>query len=122
VAPGKMLAIGECGMNDLEKQRENAFKPIEKNSIVLDFSNCRYLGEIHAVLKESFGLPAYYGENWDALWDCLGDRFFENPNLVVEIRGYTTLPKELFDYCAPMLTLFKDICNEHPNVVFTLIS
>ena len=42
-----------------------AFKPIE-STVVLDVSACRCLGELHAVLKEGFGLPDYYGENWCA--------------------------------------------------------
>ena len=27
--------------------------------------------ETHLYLKETFGLPAYYGKNLDALYDCL---------------------------------------------------
>ena len=45
----------------------NAFRPITENPIVLDFTGCKYLGEIHLILKTKFGLPDYYGENWDAL-------------------------------------------------------
>ena len=29
----------------------NAFKPITENPIILDFSGCKYLGEIHLILK-----------------------------------------------------------------------
>ena len=32
-----------------------AFKPIQDNPIKLDFSQCKYLGEIHQILKEKFG-------------------------------------------------------------------
>ena len=35
----------------------NAFKEITENPIILDFSKCKYLGEIHLMLKEKFGLP-----------------------------------------------------------------
>ena len=38
-----------------------AFKEIAENPIILDFSKCKYLGEIHLMLKEKFGLPEYYG-------------------------------------------------------------
>ncbi len=34
-----------------------AFKPIKENPIILDFSDCQYLGEIHLILKEKFGFP-----------------------------------------------------------------
>ena len=61
------------------------FKEITENPIILDFSKCKYLGEIHLMLKEKFGLPEYYGENWDALWDCLDDRFCQEKDFVVKI-------------------------------------
>ena len=49
---------------------ECSFKEIKENPIVLDFSQCRYFLQVHELLKEKFGLPEYYGKNWDALWDC----------------------------------------------------
>ena len=41
--------------------------------VVLDFGTCSTEKEIHAYLKEQFGFPDYYGENLDALYDCLTD-------------------------------------------------
>lgn len=34
-------------------------------------AECRSLAEVHRVLRETLSLPDYYGENLDALWDCL---------------------------------------------------
>ena len=56
-------------MGIYEEQAACAFKPIHDNPIVLDFTGCRYLGVVHQILKEKFGFPDYYGENWSALWD-----------------------------------------------------
>ena len=39
-------------MNDYEEAMRNAFKPIKENPIILDFTSCRYLGEIHLILKQ----------------------------------------------------------------------
>ncbi len=100
----------------------NAFKPITENPIILDFSGCKYLGEIHKILKQKFGFPEYYGENWDALWDCLDGLFCSNGNFRVKIYGFNSLNTELRNYCRTMLDIFDDVHKETPNVTFELIS
>ena len=37
----------------------------------LDFSECRYLGEIYEAIKNELELPAWFGANLDALWDSV---------------------------------------------------
>lgn len=100
----------------------NAFRPITENPIVLDFSGCKYLGEIHLILKTKFGLPDYYGENWDALWDCLSYLWINDRYTKVNIYGFMSLPEDLREYCRTMLEIFDDVHEETPNVVFELIS
>ena len=41
------------------------------NKIILDGKDFKTKEELHKVLKEELELPEYYGENLDALWDCL---------------------------------------------------
>ena len=101
---------------------ENAFRPIEENPIVLDFSGCRYLGEVHLILKEKFGLPEYYGENWDALWDCLDGLFYKRGDFGVEIYGSSMIDEELLDEFQLMLEVFEDVHKSTPNVTFKVIT
>ena len=105
-----------------EENERNAFKPISENPIKLDFTGCKYLGEIHLILKTKFGLPEYYGENWDALWDCIRDLWIGEGNIKVNIYGYYTLPNDLRECCAAMLEIFEDVHKDAPNVVFEMIS
>ena len=97
----------------------NAFKEIKENPIILDFTGCRYLGEIHKILKEKFGLPDYYGENWDALWDCL-DGLFDYP-ICVNITGFKSLKKDLQNECKKMLEVFEDVHKETPEFIYKII-
>ena len=43
-----------------QTNEERAYKPIDFHNIVLDFTDCNYPADIHRVLKESFGFPAYH--------------------------------------------------------------
>lgn len=40
-------------------------------TIRVDFSKCESREQLHEQLRRALGLPAYYGGNLDALWDCL---------------------------------------------------
>ena len=68
-----------------EERKRNEFKPITENPIILDFTGCKFLGEIHLILKIKFGLPEYYGENWDALWDCMQGLFYKRGDFKINI-------------------------------------
>lgn len=104
-------------MND-----KNTFNSSAERTIILDFSHCRYAGEIHCVLKSELGLPEYYGENWSALWDCLHGRFLGIGRYHIEIYGFYSLKDELREYCLPMTEIFKDVHNDTPNVTFEIIN
>ena len=98
----------------------NAYKKIKDNPIILDFTGCKYLGELHKILKEKFGFPEYYGENLDALWDSLDG--WCNEELQVFITGYDTLTGELRDYFDKILGVFSDVHAENPNMNFYVLS
>lgn len=87
--------------------------------LTLDFTGCKYIGELHKVLKETFDFPDYYGENLDALWDCLD--YYCDFDLEVYVKGLSTIPDELDDYVAKILEIFEDVHADTPNITFTMI-
>lgn len=99
-----------------------ALKKITENPIILDFSKCKYLGEIHQLLKEKFGFHDYYGENWDALWDLMRDVFSVNEKFIVELHGFYSLDDDLRDECKLMLQVFDDVHDETENFSYEIIS
>lgn len=96
----------------------NAFRYNSSNPIVLDFSKCKYVGEIHCCLKEVFGFPEYYGKNWSALWDCIDGYFEDDETRTIIVKGFKTLPDDLQEFCKPMWEIFGDIHKQCNDVVF----
>ena len=99
-------------------EAQGGFKPIHENPLILDFTEIKYPSEIHLMLKHKFGLPSFYGENWDALWDSLRDAFDQNDSLVVELKGFERMKSELQEYCLGMFSVFRDIHREFPQITF----
>ena len=89
--------------------------------ITLDFTNMEYPAQLHRELKIKFELPDYYGENWDALWDCLDGWYEDDENVTVEIKGLETVSDDMRQYAQTMLKEFDDVHSNSPNVIFKII-
>ena len=88
------------------------------DKIVLDLTGCKYVRQIHRVIKETFDFPDFYGGNFDAMWDCMRD-YCEDMD--VSIKGLSTLPKEFDDFSKTMLEIFEMVSKEN-NFTFSVIS
>ena len=49
-------------------------------------------GEAHAYLKEKLQLPEYYGNNLDALYDCVSER----KDMEIEVRNLTGIEERSY--------------------------
>ena len=99
----------------------NKWKNSPDGKIIIDFSTCKYVDEIHEKLKESFGFPDYYGRNWSAFWDYLddfcGDRTSET---TVHVDGLNRLSKDLRSYAEKMVEIMRRAEEQYPLVHFVL--
>ena len=94
-----------------------AYTPITDDPIVLDLTGCQGWDDLHQRIRKAFGFPAYYGENWDAMWDCLRDIFWKTDQRQIHIKGYQTMGENLQDYCRDMRDILCLLEKRCPNVV-----
>ena len=80
------------------------------NRFIMDFSEIKTVLELHQYLKEVFGLPDYYGNNMDALWDCLSCCYDESTT--IELRNLDILKKRLEKTTQIMVEVFEDLHDE----------
>lgn len=66
----------------------------------------RLKSDYHRYLKEKFDFPDYYGENLDALYDCLTEIGIET---LITINDSSNLDEKLID-------TFRDASDENPHV------
>ena len=77
------------------EQAEQAFQAAAEAAYVtchIDISSARDAADVLKLLGQALRFPAWYGENWDALADCLSDLSWCNAaGYVLLLRGSETI-------------------------------
>lgn len=76
--------------------------------LILDGLAVRSREELHDALAQGLHLPAYYGRNLDALFDCLTERREET---CLRLRNAERLP-----YGEKLLRVLRDAAEENPSL------
>jgi len=96
-------------------QKENSPQPIH---FFLDLEGCGSSADMHSRLKEAFGLPDYYGNNFDALWDCLCELFAAPRPVTVQVQGLWDMDESMGEKAHVLTGLFAELQDNYPHVYF----
>ena len=95
---------------------------IDKDEIqyfTLDFSECRTLGEIYAVIKTGLELPDWFGENLDAFWDSLRGIMY-TPAVITVKQNFSD--PQLHDYIKKLIDIMYEAEEEFGDITVKVLS
>lgn len=87
---------------------------------ILDFSNCRYLGEVHELIQKELELPDWYGENLAALWDSLTGIMYTPADIKIIYHPTTKSAEELRESIVEIIEVFKEALIEFDQIYLTV--
>ncbi|MFC4804257.1 barstar family protein [Filifactor villosus] len=87
--------------------------------IHLDGKKMKTAEKTHLYLRVKLDLPYYYGDNLDALWDCLSEI---SDISIITLENSTVLKKHLGTYADSLIRIFEDYTHENPDFKFEILS
>lgn len=87
---------------------------------VLDFSKCKYLGEVHEIIKNVLELPEWYGANLDALWDSITGIMYVPANVRIIYKPETRMSQKLNNEIEQIISLFLEAQEEFGQIKVTI--
>lgn len=87
---------------------------------VLDFSSCKYLGEVHEIIKTELELPDWYGANLDALWDAVTGLMYVPANIKIIFKPETKATENLSDEIEKIISVFFEAQEEYNQIKVTV--
>ncbi len=78
--------------------------------VVLNGAQIKDKAQLHKLLKETLDFPDWYGENLDALVDCLTD---ERTPIMIEIDGYEALKQNLGSYADAFIKVLRFVQSQN---------
>ena len=86
------------------------------NRIVIDFSECQYVGSLHNEIKSKLNLPDWYGGNLDALWDSLTGIIETPVEIEIIFKPKSKSAQKMKPYVKQIIDVFKDAEKEYNKI------
>ena len=86
--------------------------------IEIDGSNIFTSPDLHKALAEALSFPEYYGNNLDALYDCLTEI---SQDTLLTLRNWHHIEFHLKDYSGKAVYVFHCAQEDNPHINVTLI-
>lgn len=86
----------------------------------LDFSSCKYLGEIHEIIRTELELPEWYGANLDALWDSVTGLMYVPAKIKIIFKPKTKAAQALGNEVEKIISLFIEAQEEYGQIEVTV--
>ena len=83
---------------------------------VLNFTQCKYLSEVHRAIQQELELPEWYGRNLDALWDSLVGIMYTPADITI-IYNPNCKDKAFADEIDKMIEIFQRAEEEYGEIV-----
>ena len=81
--------------------------------VVLTAAECRDKESLHRYLAEQLSFPEWYGNNLDALYECLTDL---REDMSIQVPDVEALEEQLGAYARRLMRVLVDASSENPCV------
>lgn len=79
---------------------------------VIDFKNIKDIQDVHNIFKDTLDFPDYYGNNLDALHDCMSDLSWQNKSILnIKIQNLSKVVDIDKDFTEKMILVLQSAEN-----------
>ncbi|MBQ4090290.1 MAG: barstar family protein [Clostridia bacterium] len=91
----------------------------ETRCFTLDFSECKSVMEVYAVIKAGLELPDWFGNNPNALWDSLRGIMY-TPAVITVKQNFSD--PQLHDYIEKLIEIMHEAEEEFGEITVKVVS
>lgn len=98
----------------------DVFKDLPVVTRLLDFSDCTTYAAVHGRIREELELPAWYGENLDALWDSLFGIMYLPADITVIYRPRTQAAAAMRPEVEDIIRVLEEARDQYDEITLTV--